>query len=134
MNITANNKTVPNVHSLTLLGVTLVPSLKWDHYIDNVIRRANSKRYFLVVLRRAGVSTEHLVCFYTTFIRPTLEYAAPVWQSESGCFCCTLELAEGVCHLMTDQEVKLLEVTQLITDVEYMARVERVRLHTIYQV
>ena len=42
--------------------------------------RPNSRRYFLVVLRRASAMPAHLVRFYVTFIRPILEYATPVWH------------------------------------------------------
>ena len=81
VNVTANNSSVPVVTSLKLLGVTVLPSLKWDEHIEDIVSKSNSKRYFLAVLRRAGVTSEHLIKFYTTFIRPTLEYAAPVWHS-----------------------------------------------------
>jgi len=78
--ITANGQPVPIVNSLTLLGVTLTPTLKWNTHVANLVSKANSKRFFLVVLRRAGVTTQHLITFYVTYIRPTLEYAAPVWH------------------------------------------------------
>ena len=45
-----------------------------------IFSKANTKRYFFVVLRRAGTSLEQLVKFYTTFIRPGLGYRAPVWH------------------------------------------------------
>ena len=70
----------PTVLSMTLVGVTIAPSLSWEHHVESVISKANSRRYFLVVLRRAGVMPAHLVHFYITFIRPILEYAAPVWH------------------------------------------------------
>ena len=61
-------------------SVTIAPSLSWEHHVELVISKANSRRYFLVVLRRAGVMPAHLVHFYITSIRPILEYAAPVWN------------------------------------------------------
>ena len=36
--------------------------------------------YFLKQLKRAGVSEKHLLHFYTTVLRPILEYCAPVWH------------------------------------------------------
>ena len=44
------------------------------------LRNVSRIRPFLVVLRRAGVMPAHLVRFYIRFIRPILEYAAPVWH------------------------------------------------------
>ena len=48
--------------------------------MEGLTCRANGKRYFLEVLRRAGVGAPHLITFYTVFIRPTPEYAPPVWH------------------------------------------------------
>ena len=73
----------PLITSMTLLGLTISPSLNWDTLVKKKkVSKANTKRYFLVVLRRAGTSLEQLVKFYTTFIRPGLEYAAPVWHPD----------------------------------------------------
>ena len=62
LHLNANNKTVPIVPSLALLDVTSSP--KWDHHIDNMTRKSNSKKYFLMVLKRAWVPTDHLLKFY----------------------------------------------------------------------
>ena len=80
LDITSNGRRVSNLLSMTLLGVTIAPSLSWEHHVESVIFKANSIRYFLVVLRRAGVMPAHLVRFNIRFIRPILEYAAPVWH------------------------------------------------------
>ena len=66
--------------SMTLPGVTISSSLNWDAQIKKIVPKANANRYFMFVLRRAGTSLEQLVKFYVTFIRPGLEYAAPVWH------------------------------------------------------
>ena len=79
--IQANGQLVPFVTSIQLLGITLQSSLRWDAHINGITAKANSKRYFLLVLKRAGISAPDLIKFYTTFVRPTLEYAAPVWHA-----------------------------------------------------
>ena len=78
LDITFTGSRVSNLPSMTLLGVTIASSLSWEHHVESVISKANSRRYFLVVLRRAGVTSAHLVRFYITFIPLILEYAAPV--------------------------------------------------------
>jgi hypothetical protein len=78
--LTPNGEQVLFVKSMTLLGVTLDSSMKWDTHVANTVSKANSKRYLIVVLKRAGVGVEHLLKFYTTYVRPTLDYAAPVWH------------------------------------------------------
>ena len=77
--ITTSDQTVPLITSMILLGVTISPSLNWDAHVKKKVCKADTRRYFLVVLRRAGTSLEQLVKFYTTFIRPESAYAAPVW-------------------------------------------------------
>ena len=84
-------------HIWPTLGLTLAQSLNWNaHFFtsehwesgarhsgnsyQNIVFKANTKTYFLVVLGRAGTSVEELVKFYTTFIRPGLQYAAPGWH------------------------------------------------------
>ena len=37
--------------------------------------------YFLKLFELSGSSLENLVCFYTSVVRPILEYACPVWHS-----------------------------------------------------
>ena len=78
--ITINDQSILLITSMTLLGVTISPPLNWDTHVKKIVSKANTKRYSLVVQRRAGTSLEQLVKFYTTFIRPGLEYAAPVWH------------------------------------------------------
>jgi len=41
---------------------------------------AASRLYFLKQLKRAGLSSSHLLHFDTTVIRPVLEYASPLWH------------------------------------------------------
>ena len=81
LHILANDQEIATVTTMTLLGVTFTSNLRWDTHIQNLISRANSKRYLLTVLRRAGTTTAQLLRFYLTFIRPGVEYAAPVWHS-----------------------------------------------------
>ena len=53
--ITPNGQVVSFVDSVNLFGVTIQSSLQWTLHVNNITATANSKRYFLVVLRRAGV-------------------------------------------------------------------------------
>lgn len=78
--VTAGDITIPLVESIKLLGVTVQSDLKWDTHVQNMISKANSRKYFVLVLKRAGVGQEDLVKAYCTFIRPTLEYAVQVWH------------------------------------------------------
>ena len=45
-----------------------------------MVSKANSRKYFLVVLKRCGVGLQGLVKCYCAFVRPILEYAVQVWH------------------------------------------------------
>ena len=80
LDITTNGQHVANVTSMTLMGITLHRSLKWDAHVLGMITKANTRKYFLVTLICAGTTTRHLLKFYITFSRPGLEYDAPMWH------------------------------------------------------
>ena len=71
---------IPHTNTMKLLGIIIQHSLKWDSHVEAVVMKANNRRYFITVLKRAGVKLEDLTRCYCTFIRPVLEYAAPVWH------------------------------------------------------
>ena len=48
--------------------------------MEHIISKAASRLYFLKQLKRAGLFSSHLLHFYTTVIRPVLEYASPIWH------------------------------------------------------
>ena len=68
------------VTTLKLLGINVSDDLRWDAHIDMICSKVNSKIYYLKQLKRAGLSTDDLLCFYTTVIRPSLEYVCFVWH------------------------------------------------------
>ena len=59
---------------LSLLGVALRNTL----HVNNMVSKANSRKYFLVVLKHCGVGLQDLVKCYCSFVRPILEYAVQV--------------------------------------------------------
>ena len=68
------------VTAMKLLGVVIQYNLKWDQQIDSMVAKANTRKYFITILKRSGVQLGDLVRCYCTFVRPLLEYAAPVWH------------------------------------------------------
>ena len=77
--VSVNGSTVPIVNSLTLIRINCPFPLSRAIKVEGLVCRVNCKRYFLAVFCWAGVGAPHLTIFYTVFIRPTLEYVAPVW-------------------------------------------------------
>ena len=80
-NITARGtEIIPHVTAMKLLGVVIQYNLKWDQQIDSMVAKANTRKYFITILKRSGVQLGDLVRCYCTFVRLLLEYAAPVWH------------------------------------------------------
>ena len=80
-NITARGtEIILHVTAMKLLGVVIQHNLKWEQQIDSMVAKANTRKYFITILKRSGVQLDDLVRCYCTFVRPLLEYAAPVWH------------------------------------------------------
>jgi len=72
---------VERVTTFKLLGVYISDDLKWARHVDALASKVASRMYFLTQLKRSGASTEDLISFFASVIRPVLEYACPVWHS-----------------------------------------------------
>jgi len=72
---------IERVNVFKLLGVHINQSLKWDDHVSAICNKAATRIYFLKQLKRSSVDPDDLYHFYTTDIRPILEYACPVWHS-----------------------------------------------------
>ena len=55
-NITARGtEIIPHVTAMKLLGVVIQYNLKWDQQIDSMVAKANTRKYFITILKRSGV-------------------------------------------------------------------------------
>ena len=54
--VVVDEKELDLVNSVKILSITLSSDLKWNVYINEAIKEANKRLYFLVLLKRAGVS------------------------------------------------------------------------------
>ena len=78
--LTVDGKPLETVDNAKILGVTLSNDLKWNTHICECIKKANTRLYFLVQLKRARVPIEDIVNFYCTTIRSVMEYASQVYH------------------------------------------------------
>ena len=78
--IVLNGEPLEIVTSVKLLGLNLASDLKWNTHTSELIRRASPRLYFLRQLERSRVASKELTVFYTTCIRPILEYVCPVFH------------------------------------------------------
>ena len=74
------NDEVERVESHKLLGVWFQNNLKWNCHVENMVKKANKRLYFLRECRRTNLPLEAGITCYRSKIKPILEYAAPVWS------------------------------------------------------
>ena len=77
--ILVNGNQLEVVRSAKLLGVIITSDLSWNEHINETVKKASKRLYFLVQLKRAKLPCRDLVLFYATCIRSILVYAAPVF-------------------------------------------------------
>ena len=69
-----------SVTTMKLLGVTISSDLKWDCHINDILKRANAAFSLLKLLKKFKCPKSHCLRIFLSFVRPTLEYACPVWH------------------------------------------------------
>jgi hypothetical protein len=76
-----NGQPIERVHSYKLLGLHVTDALKWNEHISAICSKAAKRLHFLKVLKRAAMTTDDLVYYYQSVIRPVTEYACVVWHT-----------------------------------------------------
>jgi len=71
---------IERVSSFKLLGVYIESSLGWSTHVNSIVKKTTSRLYFLKQLKKAGLSSNQLLHYYTSVIHPVLEYSAPAWH------------------------------------------------------
>ena len=76
--LTVYGKKLPAVQNAKILGLTISSNLKWTNHINEVIKKANKRLYFIILLKRAKVSPKDIVNFYYIHIhRLYLKHGKP---------------------------------------------------------
>ena len=71
------NGFIPQVSSLSLLGVTITDDLKWNSHIETVLKKACKRLYVLRNLRRSGCPSALMLQVYNSIVRSVFIYAYP---------------------------------------------------------
>ncbi|KAI8507887.1 hypothetical protein Bbelb_141270 [Branchiostoma belcheri] len=79
--LTINNVVLQEVSSMKILGIHLQANLKWNIHVDTIYHKASQRLYLLCKLKHFHLPIEDLVSVYISYIRPVMEYGAPVWHS-----------------------------------------------------
>ena len=72
---------ISQVDCVKLLGVFIQKDLKWTSHVNEIVKKANMRLHMLRVLTKFRLPLDDLVLIYCSYIRPVLEYCAPVWNS-----------------------------------------------------
>ena len=75
-----NNRSLENLPSYKVLGLTLCNTLKWNDNINGIVTKASKRLYILRVLKGAGVFPSDLLNVYFALIRSVLEYCCVTWS------------------------------------------------------
>ena len=68
------------VTHVKILGLTISGDLKWNQHVQNVVKKANKRIYFIVQLKRAKLPPSEILLFYCSCVRPILEYGSQVFH------------------------------------------------------
>ena len=74
-----SNVEIERVPTFKLLGVWQQENLRWNHHINETVRKANKRLHYLRDCRKAQLAPDVGTTVYCTKIHPLLEYASPVW-------------------------------------------------------
>ena len=72
---------VERVTSYKLLGLQVTDSLQWNEHVSSLCSRAAQRLHFLQQLKRAAMSSDDLLYYYQSVVRPVTEYACAVWHT-----------------------------------------------------
>ena len=68
------------VQSVKILGVYIQQDLKWDTHINEILKKCNRKLYMFRMVKQYKLPISDLIQIYVGYIRPVLEYCAPVFN------------------------------------------------------
>ncbi|KAL0157679.1 hypothetical protein M9458_045755, partial [Cirrhinus mrigala] len=71
--LTFMNSTVAAVDSFELLGTNISQDLKWDIYIDSIVKKAQQRLYFLRQLKKFNLPQTLMTQFYSAVIESVLK-------------------------------------------------------------
>ena len=78
--ILINGDALEVVDSVKLLGLNISSDLTWNIHINEILKKASKRLYFLLQLKRAKVTRTGLGLFYSSCIRSIMDYAVPAYH------------------------------------------------------
>ena len=63
------------------VGLYVDDNITWDDHVTFICAKSVKRLHFLKLLKRAAMSTDDLLYYYKSVIRPVTEYSCFVWHS-----------------------------------------------------
>ncbi len=76
-----NGQSLTEVQVMKLLGVYVQNNLKWTCHVNEITKRASMRLHMLQILKGFKLPADDLKIIFCSYVRPSLEYCAPVWHS-----------------------------------------------------
>ena len=136
-NYTLHGHTLERTSHAKYLGINITSTLNWSHHIQQITNKANRTLGFLK--RNVNINSVKIKSnAYKTLIRPTLEYACPVWDPYTKSDIQRLEMvqrrsARYVCNSY-QRRASVSEMIQRIGWPSLATRREQARLALMYKV
>ena len=138
-NYILHNHQLDVVDSSKYLGVTINKNLRWDDHINNITARANRTLGFLKRNLR-GCKPSARARAYEAIVRPTLEYAASIWDPYNTGQINQLEKVQRRAARFTTKNYTDRQpgsVTQMVTQLGWeplQARRVKIRLRLLFKI
>ena len=81
--VVIDKKEVGVASATKLLGLTISANLTWNAHIEEVVKKASKRFYFLAQPKRTKLSPTDLILFNNTCVRSVVEYAVQVFIAPS---------------------------------------------------
>jgi hypothetical protein len=78
-NLTLDSKTLCPSPTVKFLGVLIDSRLSFKDHVVSLVKKCNSRLFFMRVLKRQGLNTTGLITYYLSNVRSILTYASPAW-------------------------------------------------------
>ena len=122
--IRIGNSSLTTTTNVRLLGIRVTSELRWDQHVKDIIRKASGRLQMLRLAKQNGIPERHLLDIYYSYVRPSLEYAAPVWSTS---------LPQHLSNNIEQIQRRAFRIILGVSHVSYRRSCERLQAQTLSQ-
>ena len=126
-----HDHTLEQVNCAKYLGIYIISKIAINAHVDAIVKKVNSTRVFLARnIPRCCRKVKQMA--YTTYIRPTVEYASPVWVPHTKRNTNKIEMVQHRCaRYVTGNFDRTSSVTSLLNYLSWPSLEERQRQYRL---